>query len=83
MIRLFSECTTGVLAFFDRPNLSTVEVLAKLPQKFLVSSTTERLIFVGGSLHQQRRDPMADNERGGSGNFANDPQRASEAGKKG
>ncbi|WP_398471746.1 general stress protein [Tardiphaga sp.] len=26
---------------------------------------------------------MADNERGGSGNFANDPQRASEAGKKG
>ena len=26
---------------------------------------------------------MADNERGGSGNFANDPQRASEVGKKG
>ena len=26
---------------------------------------------------------MADNERGGSGNFANDPKRASEAGKKG
>ncbi|MCP3398929.1 MULTISPECIES: general stress protein [unclassified Bradyrhizobium] len=26
---------------------------------------------------------MADEQRGGSGNFANDPQRASEAGKKG
>jgi general stress protein YciG len=30
-----------------------------------------------------RRQRMANEQRGGSGNFANDPKRASEAGKKG
>jgi hypothetical protein len=35
-----------------------------------------------GLSHEFKEEVMAE-ERGGSGNFANDPQRASEAGKKG
>jgi hypothetical protein len=48
-----------------------------------VSSQLIRIFDFSLSRPQQRLRKMADNERGGSGNFANDPQHASEAGKKG
>jgi uncharacterized protein len=37
----------------------------------------------GGSSHQDRSQSETGGSRGGSGNFANDPEKASEAGKKG
>jgi hypothetical protein len=54
-----------------------------LPRKFLTQFRTnfhQRGCYLGANNGEKK---MADNERGGSGNFANDPQRASEAGKKG
>jgi general stress protein YciG len=41
------------------------------------------LVVEPASLTQTMEKQMANEQRGGSGNFANNPQRASEAGKKG
>lgn len=50
--------------------------------KFLKRREPARAHFIAEVFSTKEKN-MANEQRGGSGNFANDPQRASEAGKKG